>query len=410
MNIEVNTDVKVEGFCKPDYQSIKDVFVDNFVNKGEVGASLAISIAGETVVDLWGGYCDESRQTPWSENTISIIFSCTKAATALAAHLLIDRGELELDAPVSKYWPDFAQNGKQDTTVRMMLNHGSAVPAFRETLKPGAYYDWDYMIERLEQEAPFWEPGTRNGYHMVSFGWTVGELVKRISGQSLSDFFKQEIAEPLGMDYWISLPESEAGRVAPIIQFLPGPDTPPTDFIEALMGDPKSISHLSFFNSGGWDVNSTETMTAEIGGAGGLSNARGMVKMYVPLANDGAANGKQLLSMSTIQRMSEVSMASAKDATLLMPTRFGLGFMKTMDNRHRPQGHMESVIMGRGAFGHVGAGGSLGFADPECHLAFAYTMNKMGGGLMLNERGQSLVDAIYQALGFKDNKPGFWRL
>lgn len=410
MNTEVTPNVQVDGFCKPDYQLIKDAFVENFATKGEVGASLAINIAGETVVDLWGGHCDESKDVPWSENTISIIFSCTKAATALAAHLLIDRGELELDALVSKYWPGFAKNGKQNTTVRMMLNHSSAVPAFRETLKLGAYYDWDYMIERLENEAPFWEPGTRNGYHMVSFGWTVGELVKRVSGQSLCAFFKQEIADPLGMDYWISLPESEASRVAPIIPLLPGPDSPVTDFTTALMNDPKSISHLAFFNSGGWDLNSAETMTAEIGGAGGLSNARGMVGMYVPLANDGAANGKQLLSMSSVQRMSEISTATTCDATLLMPSRFALGFMKTIDNRHRPQGHLESAILGRGAFGHVGAGGSIGFADPDCHLSFAYTMNKMGGGLMLNERGQSLVDATYKALGFKDTKPGFWRL
>ena len=410
MGVQTKSDINVEGLCKPDYQSIKEAFVANFDSHAEVGASLAVNIAGETVVDLWGGHCDEAQKKPWTENTISIIFSCTKAATALTAHLLIDRGELELDAPVAKYWPEYAKNGKENTTVRMMLNHSSAVPAFRETLDAGAYYNWEYMTKRLEEEAPFWVPGERNGYHMVSFGWTVGELVRRVSGQSLGDFFKQEIADPLGLDYWISLPESEFERVAPIIQFLPGPDTPPTDFTTALMNDPKSISHLSFFNSGGWDINSTETMVAEIGGAAALSNARGMVGMYVPLANDGHANGKQLLSTSAIQRMAEVSMATGCDATLLMPTRFGLGFMRSMDNRHRPQGQMESVVLGRGAFGHVGAGGSLGFADPDCHLAFAYTMNKMGSGLMLNERGQNLVDATYKALGFRDNKPGFWRL
>lgn len=400
----------VEGYCKPHYESIVKAFERNFSERDESGASLSLSIAGETVVDVWGGHVAEDKKTPWEENTLSVVFSCTKAATALCAHLLCDRGEMSLHDPVAKYWPAFARGGKKDTTLAMMLNHSAAVPAFRETLKPGAYYDWEYMVERLEKEEPFWEPGTRNGYHMVSFGWTVGEIIRRVTGQSLGEFFRKEVAEPLGLDFFIGLPESEEARVSHMIPFLPGADGPVTDFTYALLNEPTSISHLSFMNSGGYQVDSREAHAAEIGGAGGISNARSLAKMYVPLANDGEHRSGRLISCETVQRMSQPCAITGRDATLLIPSRFAFGFMVTMDNRHRPQGDIESVILGQNAFGHVGAGGSLGFADPDCRLAFAYTMNRMGAGLLLNERGQSLVDATYKTLGYRDNKPGFWRL
>lgn len=402
-------DASVKGFCRPGYEPVLSAFKDNFERLEEVGATVCVNVEGETVVDLYGGHTDESKKTEWGEDTLSIIFSCTKAATALCAHLLIDRGDLELDAPVGKYWPEFAKAGKKDATVRMMLNHSVGLPAFREPLKAGAYYDWDYMVQCLEKEEPFWTPGTRNGYHMVSFGWTVGELVRRVASQSLGQFFSAEIAQPLGLDFWIGLPEEKEPRVSHMIQFLPGPDGPLTDFLVALLNDPKSISSLSFLNSGGYAVDSREAHAAEIGGAGGIANARALTGMYVPLANHGEGRQGRLLNDQTINRMGQVSMATMYDATLLMPTRFGLGFMVTMDNRHRPHGNIESALLGQNAFGHVGAGGSLGFADPECNLAFAYTMNKMGAGLLLNERGQSLVDATYSALGYRDNIPGYWR-
>lgn len=400
----------VEGLCKPGFESVAAAFSRNFAELGEVGASLCVNIADETVVHLWGGHREEEQKTPWQEDTLSIVFSCTKAATALCAHILCDRGELDLYAPVTKYWPEFGQNGKENATVAMLLNHSVGVPAFREPIKPGGYYDWDYMVKRIELEAPFWEPGTRNGYHMVSFGWTVGEVIRRVSGQSLGEFFRKEVAEPLGLDFWIGLPEDKEPRVSHMIQALPDANAPQTDFINALMTEPQSISSLSYLNSGGYQPDAREAHAAEIGGAGGVSNARALAGMYVPLANGGESAKGRLLSQVTVERMSEVSTATLKDATLLVPSRFALGFMKTMDNRHRGAPDVESVLLGRHAFGHVGAGGSVGFADPECNMAFAYTMNKMGAGLLLNERGQNVVDAAYRALGYQDNEPGYWRL
>lgn len=395
---------RVQGRVDPAFREVLDTFVENFETHGEVGASVCLSVEGETRVDLWGGHVDEAGSAPWTEDTLSLVFSVTKAATALCAHLLVERGELDLHAKVTHYWPEFGQQGKEDATVAMMLNHSVGLPAFRDPIKPGGYYDWDYMVGRLEQEAPFWKPGIRNGYHMISFGWTVGELVRRVSGKSLGTFFADEFARPLGLDFWIGLPEALEPRVSHMIPFLPGPEGPFTDFTKALIGDPTSIPALSWLNSGGYTPDAREAHAAEIGGGGGISNARSLVRLFEPLADGGGA----LFSRDSVTRMSQVSMATGDDATLCMPTRFALGFMKSMDNRHRPFGDIESCILGDRAFGHVGAGGSLGFADPDCALAFGYTMNRMGAGLLLNARGQGLVDAAYRAVGFRTNAPGVW--
>ena len=398
----------VQGFCDPQFDAVLKAFIDNFNQHSEVGASLCIRIDGQIKVDLWGGISSVEDQTPWEKDTVSVVFSCTKAATALCAHILIDRGKLDPYALVTDYWPEFGQKGKEGITVAMMLNHSAGLPAFREPVKPGGYYDWAYMVNRLEEEAPFWEPGTRNGYHMISFGWTVGELVARVSGKTLGQFFKENIADPLNLDFWIGLPEDLEPRVSPMILFLPQPEDPVSEFTRMLTSDPKSIQYLSVMNNGGYNPNSRESHAAMIGGGGGITNARHLSGMYSPLAAHGRYDHGRLLSPDTITRMSQVSMATQRDATLLIPTRFTLGFMKSMDNRHRPLGYMESAVLGESAFGHGGAGGSLGFADPECKMAFGYTMNKMGDGLLLNERGQSLVDAAYRSLGYRSNQGGVW--
>jgi CubicO group peptidase (beta-lactamase class C family) len=400
---------RVTGRCAPEFSVVCDTFVDNFRQRDEVGASVCVNIGGETVVDLWGGrIADEPTAAQWNDDTISIVYSCTKGATALCAHVLIDRGQLELHAPVAEYWPEFATNGKEAATVEMMLNHTVGVPALRERLKDGGYYDWNYMCERLAAERPFWEPGTRNGYHMMTFGWVVGELVRRVSGRSLGTFFRDEIAEPLDLDFWIGLPDAHRPRVAPMIPWTPSADGPPMPFTKALLSDANSIQFLSLLNAGGHRPDSPAAYAAEIGGGGGIANARALAGLYTPLANGGEHNGVRLLSADHIVRMREISVATLEDATLLVPTRFGLGFMRSMDNRHRPTGHMETMVLGAAAFGHAGAGGSVGFADPAEALAFGYSMNRMGAGILLNSRGQSLVDATYRCLGYRTNAPGVW--
>jgi CubicO group peptidase (beta-lactamase class C family) len=402
-----------DGLCKPGFERVAEAFKKNFDKNGEIGASVCLTVRGETVVDQWGGVADPKTGAAWTKDTVSIVFSCTKGATALCAHVLASGGKLDLDAPVVGLWPEFGQHGKEHVTTRMMLDHSSAVPALRAPVKESGPYEWDYMTERLASEEPFWRPGTRNGYHGFTFGWTVGEMVRRASGRSLGTFFRDEVAGPLGLDFWIGLPEEIEPRVAPITPHIYKAADAVTPFMRDLATDKQSIPSLFFFNVGAWrtkGANARESHAAEIGAANGITNARGLAGMYAPLANGGG----QLVDAKTLTRMGEVSMATHDDATLRIPTRFALGFMKSMDNRKRSLAaklwgeDCDSVILGSAAFGHVGAGGSLGFADPAAGLSFGYTMNRMGPGLLMNERGQALVDATYLSLGYTNKDGGVW--
>jgi CubicO group peptidase (beta-lactamase class C family) len=402
-----------DGLCKPGFERVAEAFQKNFDSKGEIGASVCLTVGGETVVDLWGGVADPKRQARWTRDTVGIVFSCTKGATALCAHVLASRGTLDLDAPVVELWPEFGQHGKESVTTRMMLDHSAGVPALRTRVKESGPYEWDYMTGLVAAEEPFWPPGTRNGYHGFTFGWTVGEMVRRASGKSLGTFFQQEIARPLGLDFWIGLPEPIEPRVAPIMPFALKAEDAKTPFLRDLGTNKQSIPFLFYMNVGAWRTGGANTRAghaAEIGAANGITNARGLAGMYAPLANGGG----KLVDGKTLTRMGEVSMATHDDATLRIPTRFALGYMKSMDNRRRSLGaklfgeDVDSVILGSSAFGHVGAGGSLGFADPAAGLSLGYTMNQMGPGLLMNARGQALVDAAYLSLGYRNKDGGVW--
>ena len=384
----------IDGFADPRFRAVADLFADNFEALDEVGASLCLSLEGETVLDMWGGHRDAARTQTWDKDTISVVFSNTKAATALCAHMLVDRGLLDLNERVSTYWPEFAQNGKQDATVLMLLNHTVGLPALRAPVKPGGFADWDYMVERFAAEEPFWEPGSQNGYHMISFGWLVGEVIRRVSGKSLGQFFADEVAGPLGLSMYIGLPPEQDHRLAPVIFYKMQPGELPSEFMQTLLKNPDSIQALSMLNLGGLDYNTETAHRAEIGGAGGIGNARALCGMFTPLANGGG----DLLSGARIDAMRSLSSANSHDANLMIPTRFAQGFMLNMDNGPASASQGGSFVIGDGAFGHVGAGGSTGFADPDKRLAFSYTMNRMGNGLLMNERGQRLIDATYAAL------------
>jgi CubicO group peptidase (beta-lactamase class C family) len=399
---------KIEGTCDGRFVGIVQEFERNFRERGELGASVSVTVGGKTVVDLWGGLARAEGQVPWQRDTLSAVYSCTKGMTALCAHVLASRGRLDIDAPVAEYWPEFARNGKERSTVKMLLDHSVGVPAVRALLRSDGCVDWDYMTEMLANEEPFWTPGTRNGYHMLSFGWTVGEIVRRVSGKSLGTFFQDEIARPLAAEFWIGAPAEIEPRVAPMVLYQPSAQDMPSEFIARLMADPCSIQALSLLNLGGFDANSRACRAAEIGGAGGISNARGLARIYATLACGGSLGKVHLVDAQSLARMAEVAFATQEDATLLIPTRFALGFMKSMDNRRRAFGDQDSAIFSSAAFGHLGAGGSVGFADPVEGVSFGYTMNRMGPGLMLNQRGQALVDATYRALGYASNAPGVW--
>ena len=409
---------EVSGFYDPQFERVADEFVRNFQERDEVGASVCIKLEGETVVDLWGGIARPDTQTPWVEDTISVIWSATKGATALCAHILASRGLLDLDLPVTAYWPEFGQAGKENIPVKMLLNHQSGLAALSEPLPPGAFHDWELMVRALEKQAPFWTPGSMHGYHGLTFGWLVGELVRRVSGKSLGTFFREEVAEPLGLDFWIGLPEELEDRVAVMIPAPPPDPAGPVSAMFAAMVDPTSLQTLLMFNSGGhmqpgpdgtFGFNQRAAHAAEIGAAGGISNARGLAGLYAPLANGGSLNGVDLVSRDTLARMAAVSSASGLDASLLAPSRFTLGYVKSMDNRHVPGcTENDSLIISEEAFGHSGFGGAMGFAEPTGRMSFGYVMNRMGEGLGLNSRGQSLIDAAYLSLGYTSNASGVW--
>lgn len=402
----------VQGTCDSRFAGVKDAFVENFHARGEVGASVCVTLDGKSVVDLWGGLADPTNRRPWVEDTVCVVFSCTKGATALTAHVAAARGVVDLDAPVTRLWPEFGAHGKDMVTLAQMLSHQSAVPALRDRLPAGAVLDWDIMVSRLAEEKPHWAPGTRNGYHGLTFGWTVGEPLRRATGKGLGTLFRELVADPLELDFWIGLPERHEPRVAPIIGYRPDPKAKRAPFTEKLMNEPGSIPALFLFNSGGWwpnGSNSRAGRAAEIGAASGVTNGRGLAGMYRPLAQGGG----DLVDRDGLARMSEVASATGEDATLMIPTRFALGFMKSMDNRAWRRDRAlsvdeDSVLLPADAFGHVGAGGSIGFAAPAARLSFGYAMNKQGPGLLLNTRGQALVDAALAAVGYHSNAGGTW--
>lgn len=397
---------RIDGVCDPRFSAVAREFERNFRERGEAGAAVSLTLGGETLVDLWGGMAAEDR--PWQRDTVCVVFSCTKGATAICAHILASRGLLDIEAPVAGYWPEFATNGKENATVRMMLDHSVGVPTFHHALKQRAALDWDYMCERLAAEEPFWKPGTRNGYHMVNFGWTVGELVRRVSGLSLGTFFAQNVAGPTSAEFWIGLPEEVEPRIAPMIPYTRQKGEPLSAFELAIVEDKKSIPALAMVNGGGWNPAEREARAAEVGGGGGFSNGRGLAAIYAPLACGGSLGGVRLVDGLALSRMGQVSVSTNEDATLMIPTKFALGFMKSMDNRRAPAGRRDSVILSAPAFGHVGAGGSIGFADPGAGMSFGYAMNRMGKGILMNDRGQSLVDAAYRSLGYASNESGVW--
>ena len=395
VEVQYKSSVQINGKCHEDFQEVVEVFAENYDKYSEIGSSLCVVVDGEITVDVWGGYTTEQRTEQWNEDTLSVAFSSTKAALALCAHLLIDREELHPEEKVVKYWPEYGRNGKEETTVGMILNHTSGLPAFKTPVQEGGFYDWEYMVGLLENEKPFWNPGDETGYHMMTTGWLIGELIRRITGKSLGNYFQDEVSKPYNLEYWIGLPQNEIDRVAKVTPFTSSPSDKPSGFAEAFRTDPESMQRLSLTNTGGYDYNAVETYKAEIGGVGGITNARSLAGMLTPLAQN---NGK-LLSKDRVQRLSQLHSVPGIDKMLMLPTSFSEGFMLHMDNRNKFEGEGGSFIIGSNAFGHVGFGGSSAtFADPDCKMSFGYMVNKLGGEYLISDRCQNLINACYSAV------------
>jgi len=404
----MTTGESVQGFCDPRFSEVEQEFRRNFAERDEIGAAVSVCFEGRTVVDLWGGWADQEAGRLWDRDTIVTIFSCTKGLAATCMHILIDRGLLDVDAPVAAYWPEFAANGKEAITVAMVLSHQAGLPYWLEPVPPGALLtDWDLVVAMLAAQPPVWEPGTCHGYHGTTIGFLEGELVRRITGRTIGRFFQDEVAGPLGLDAWIGLPEAEEPRVAKL--YLAAPDLN-SEFFRRLTSDPDWGGRLLVTNTGGHSaadvINARARHAAEIPSGGGITNARSLARHYAPLSLDGALEGVRIVRPERLAGMRTVRSASERDLSLLLPTTFTLGYSKTWGRRALgPGGH---VIIGEHAFGTPGQGGNMGFADGQAQMSFGYTMNRHGGGTCLNDRGQSLVDAAYRAVGFSNSDPGFW--
>jgi CubicO group peptidase (beta-lactamase class C family) len=377
----------IHGTCHARYQAVRDAFADGFRTRGEIGAAVAIAVDGELVVDLWAGHADPARSRPWRRDTIAHVYSVSKGITALCAHRLIERGALDLDAPVARYWPEFAQQGKAAIPVRWLLSHRAGLPALRAPMPAWTLYDWSAMCTALAAAAPCIEPG-RLVYHPVTFGWLVGELVRRCDGRSVGRFLREEIAEPLGADVHIGLGPAEQKRAADITALEPPPELVAA-FASAPPGELPLVA-LAFVNPvGNGDHNSPDHRRAEIPAINAHATAAALARIYGALARGGEQDGVCVLGADAIA-IARSEQARASDPLLGVPLRMGLGFWLS-------HGDAPGFAFGpnEGAFGHPGAGGSLGFADPAARIGFGYVTNRMGQGIAVDARPQALLDALY---------------
>ncbi|MGH7789519.1 MAG: serine hydrolase domain-containing protein [Candidatus Binatia bacterium] len=378
----------IQGTCSPAFAAVRTAFEEGFRSRGEIGAAVCIVQDGQPVVDLWAGHADPARSRPWQRDTIVHLYSVTKGMVSLCAHRLIERGELDLDAPVARYWPEFAAAGKGAITVRWLLSHRSGLPAIRTLLPPDTLYDWDAMCTALAAEAPCIPPG-QLAYHPMTFGWLVGELVRRVDGRSPGAFFRAEIAEPLGADLHIGLRPDEEARAADITALEP-PAEVAASFADAPPGALPLLA-LAFINPmGNGDHNSVEHRRAEIPAINGHGNARALARIYGALARGGEVDGVRVLSAASIAR-ARTQQAEAVDPLMRIRLRVGLGYWLSQPGVH-------GLAFGsQDAFGHPGAGGSVGFADPTARIGFGYVTNRMGNDMVIDERGRALIDALYAA-------------
>tara|TARA_R110000787_G_scaffold41769_4_gene102869 strand:+ start:8334 stop:9506 length:1173 start_codon:yes stop_codon:yes gene_type:complete len=357
------TQARVQGVADDRFDGVRSQFQTHLDTGADIGASFCVTKDGETVVDLWGGFADIEGTRPWEKDTIVNVYSTTKTMTALTALLLADRGELDFDAPVAKYWPEFAASGKADVKVSHLMSHSAGLSGWREPMTNDDLYDWEKATSLLAAQAPLWEPGTAPGYHAITQGYLVGEVIRRVAGKSVGTLFREEIAGPLGADFHIGLPASEDARVADL--------KPPAD--ASISADPTmtEIKKITFSNPG-IDVSETRTRAwrgAEIPAAGGTGNARSVATIHTILANGGMANGKRFMSEAGCRKALEEQIQGT-DLILGIPVRYGLGF--GLSGPMSPALNEHSMFWG-------GYGGSIALIDMEAHTTMSYAMNRMEG-------------------------------
>jgi len=377
--------MNVSGKCDERFAIVREEFEKNLNERGDVGASFAATIEGEYVIDLWGGYRNADKTLDWQEDSIVNVYSTSKTMTFISALVLADRGQLDFDAPVAEYWPEFAANGKQAIPVRNLLSHSAGLPGFSREMQAAEIFDWQTAIEDLQAQAPWWEPGTQSGYHAITQGFLIGEVIRRITGQTMGTWFRQNIAEPLGADFQIGVKQSDLDRVADLV-----PDQSSTESPMMQM-DPESIGGRVFgsLNLGNDVANSEAWRRAEIPAANGHGNAHSVVRAQTALANDGTAFGQQLLSPTGCAVAREVQLEST-DLVLQFPIKFAMGY--AYGNEMLP------VSPNKNAIWWAGAGGSTVVIDSDNRMCFSYVMNQMKSAMIGDERSGSLTKALYSCL------------
>ncbi|MEU0566856.1 serine hydrolase domain-containing protein [Nonomuraea sp. NPDC005983] len=387
---------EIGGQTAPGFEGVREAFAANLAEGQEVGAAVGVYLHGEPVVDLWGGVADPENGRLWERDTLQVVYSTTKAVTAACAHLLVQRGELDLDAPVARYWPEFAAAGKERLPVRWLLTHQAGLPALDHPVTPAEAIAWEPVVSALAVQRPFWEPGAEFGYHGLTYGWLVGEVVRRVSGRSIGTFLAEEIAGPLGLDLWIGLPDSEQHRVSRIlaerVDFqafakvdLDTVPEPMRDMLAAF-ADPTSLTVRSMtVIKPGLDHNDPAERAAEMPSTNGICTARSLACFYAALI--GEVDGHRILSPATLATAT-AEQAAAVDRILRVPVRYATGFgLPTPD----------AFWYAPSAFGFPGMGGSIGFADPDSGLAFGYVMNRVIEGVP-DTRAARLLEAVRKAL------------
>jgi CubicO group peptidase (beta-lactamase class C family) len=378
----------IDGYVATEFEPVLDAFTDNFDKRGEVGAAVSVYLDGQPVVDLWGGLADATIGTPWRGDTLVLVYSATKGVTAICANLLMQRGLLDPDAAVATLWPEFGANGKGEITVAQVMSHQAGLPLVEGDFTLEESLTFAVMAGALAKQKPIWEPGTKHGYHMRTYGWLVGEIIRRADPQHRSPgtFWREEIGDELGVDFWIGLPESLEPRVATLVP-------PKNDMRKALVPFRDELLLARVFSSPGGHFNyddmwnTRQLHAAELPSSNGIGNARGLARLYASCI--GKVDGHRTLSAETVARAT-LERACGKDEVLMIESCFGLGFLL---------GRAFGAANPPDAFGHAGAGGALAFADPDSGISFAYVMNDLRFDANEGDpRSEELVRAVYRAL------------
>jgi CubicO group peptidase (beta-lactamase class C family) len=375
--------MKLEGFCEARFEPVREAFIANFQAGNEVGASVAVTQNGVPVVDLWAGEAVQGG-APWRRDTIVNVYSTTKTMASLCVLMLADRGAVDLDAPVSRYWPEFAQNGKEGVLVRHVMSHSAGLSGFDPPLESvEQLYDWDGIARRLAAQKPWWTPGEGSGYHAITQGYLQGEIVRRVTGKSLGTFFREEVAEPLGADFHIGLAPEHDARVAELV--------PPPVGLAGMPGDPDSIGvrTMKSCSLDGTEPRSAGWRRAEIPAAGGVGNARSVARVHSALACGGTVDGVRLLSEAGVRRVLE-EQTNGTDRVMNGPARFGMGY--GLPHPSMPLSPNPNV------FFWGGWGGSLAIIDLDARVSIAYVMNRMAPDMMGDLRGGMIVLSTYKSL------------